>query len=116
LLVWWPCFATMASPSEAAMRTAKTMVATGVPQSPGRCRSKHSQQMPRQAELRTNQENIQRYSAGMLNRVNVTSFTTGSIATMAINGIPSPMKSLNISIPSQCAIAEHDRKWAKQQS
>jgi hypothetical protein len=50
----------------------------------------------------------------MLNRVNVTSFTTGSIATMAINGIPSPMKSLNISTPSQCAIGVRDRQWASQ--
>jgi hypothetical protein len=36
----------------------------------------------------------------MLNRVNVTSFTLGSITTMAMNGIPSPIKSLNISSPS----------------
>src|SRR5271168_2105890 len=66
--------------------------------------------MPRQTEVRMNQENIHRYKNGMLNRVNVTSFTTGSIATTAMKGTPSPMNSLSINIPSQRAIAEHDRQ------
>jgi hypothetical protein len=66
--------------------------------------------MPRQTELKMNQENIHRYKNGTLNRVNVTSFTTGSIATMAMKGTPSPMNSLNINIPSQRAIAERNRQ------
>jgi hypothetical protein len=53
-----------------------------------------------------NQENIHRYKNGTLNSVNVTSFTTGSIATTAIKGTPSPINSLNINIPSQRALAE----------
>jgi hypothetical protein len=57
-----------------------------------------------------NQENIHRYKKGTLNKVNVTSFTNGSITTMAMNGTPSPMNSLSINIPSQCAIAERDRQ------